>query len=126
MLDKLKNLSKKRTFDEMPDMLKDNKFPPLREVSQACVERMKEQAKRAGYNELDVKVVGVGVHLLVRDPTDKNRMAIAQMVVSHEDINFSDLMEKADRIADDDAKKMMSDPDEKPYEPSNYDGMMYG
>jgi|PlaIllAssembly_1097288.scaffolds.fasta_scaffold02627_2 hypothetical protein len=133
VLEKLKKLTKKRTFDEMPDMCKNGiEDFDLPEVAKACVEKIKHDGKEHGYENIEVKVVAIGVYCLVLNPNDKTRqeMVVSPMVVADKDVNFNEIMQYNPMLRDTDASKIVNpDGDEQEYKPdpkNDYDGHMYG
>jgi hypothetical protein len=131
VLDKLKRLSKKKRFDDLPDMRNDESLDDidLRQMADNCAERIMADAKANGFDNLEVKLVGVGVYLMVLDPTDesRNKMVLSPMVVAHKDIGFEEMMSASALLKDTDASKMMNN-EEQEYKPdkARYEGHMYG
>jgi hypothetical protein len=127
--------NKKPKFDEIPDMRKDGSIKEVNisEFADATIQKILSESKQAGL-ELETKVVGVAVRVVILDSRDKTRtkMATAEIVLNHKDLDVQALEESTDHLNDIDATelnkhKCNGDCDEMPYEaPEKYDGNMYG
>jgi hypothetical protein len=131
VLDKLKRMSKKQTFDDMPDMRKNGALEALdlKRVANECSERIISQGKEAGYENIEVKVVAVGVYLMVLDPNDITRQnaVLSPMVVADKEIAFEEMMRHHPLLRDSDATKTDGKSvEDEDYQAGNYEGHMYG
>jgi hypothetical protein len=136
IFDKLKSLSKpmKKKFDDLPDMVKDGSIERfnLNTYANDVVKAIVKDAKEVGGFDLEVKVVGIGVRVVLVDPSDETRTRIAttSIEVGHPDLDMGELLSTADILPPSDGNRILHAGDEKeddpPYRPGKYDGVMYG
>jgi hypothetical protein len=148
LIDKLKKMQtmsrKNKTFDELPDMAtstgKDSisNFN-LKEFTDSMLEGIKEEFKAHGAKVPEMKVVGVGIHVIMVNPDDPKReeMAIREIVAWHRDCGNPDRFlnnntsDKECSCEEEEAinklRELLSqNPEEQPYKAGKYDGYMYG
>lgn len=134
VLEKLRTLSRKtrRKFDDLPDMRKDGSIERFNvsDFTKETISIMQEDAKNAGF-DLEVKIVGVAVRVVMLDPDDKSRTKIVttEIAITHPDIDLNDLLSTSDSIDEINGDRLLHkhNDDEPPYKPEGkYDGHMYG
>lgn len=133
IIEKIKSISKpiRKKFDDLPDMRIDGSIDKFvaSDFAKDSIKILQEDAKKSGI-DLEVKVVGVALRIVLLDPADLTRTHIAttEVAMTHPDLDLRELLSNSDILEDIDLDKIKHKhhDEEQPYAAGNYEGNMYG